>query len=112
LLALVSCGDQGGSAVELIDDLEDLLLPLLGRDVRREQSPDSQVRLDALLLRDQRIGGLLNAIVDKLVGARQALNQLLTDGLPQSRVDLLRRGSENDRKHGDLGHVAETRQLL
>ncbi len=51
LLALLARRDQGGAAVELIDDLEDRLLPLLGRRVRREQSADPQVRLGARSLR-------------------------------------------------------------
>ena len=112
LLALVSRGDQGRAAVELIDDLEDRLFPLLGRRVRREQPPDSKVRLGAQLFRDQRIGGFLNAVVDEPVGARQALDQFLTNGLPQSRVDLLLRSPEDDRKHRDLGDVSETGKLL
>ena len=74
MLALVACGDQLGAAVELIDDLEDRLLSLLGRDVRREQPPYSKVRFAAQRLRDQRVGGFLNAIVDELVGARPALD--------------------------------------
>ena len=86
LLALVSRGDQGRAAVELIDDVEDHLLPLLGRYVRRELSPYSKMRLVAQLLRDQRIGGFLNAIVDELVGAFQVLDQLQTNGVPEIRT--------------------------
>jgi hypothetical protein len=52
LLALVSRGDQGRAAVELIDDVEDRLLPLLGRYLRRELSADSKVRLVAKRLGD------------------------------------------------------------
>ena len=89
LLALVSRGDQRRAAVELIDDVEDRLLPLLGRDVGREPSPDSKVRLVALRLRDQRVGGFLNAIVDEPVGAFQVLDQLQTNGLPEIRTDVL-----------------------
>ena len=87
-----------GAAVELIDDVEDRLLPLLGRRVRREQPADPEVRLGAQLLRDQRIGGFLNAVVDEPVGAVEALDQFLADGLPQSRVDLLLRSPEDDRQ--------------
>src|SRR5262245_66073036 len=80
--------------------------------MRREHSPDAEVRLVAPLLRDQRIGGLLHAIVDESVGARQALDAFLAAGRPQRRVDLLLRSPENDRKCRDRGDVAETRQLL
>ena len=60
-------GDQRGAAVELIDDLEDRLLPLLRRGMRREQPADPQMRLGARPLRDQRIGGLLDPVVDEPV---------------------------------------------
>ena len=62
--------------------------------------------------RDQRIGGFLHAVVDEPVGAFQALDQLLTNGLPESRVDLLLRCPENDRQRRDLGDVAEAGELL
>ena len=38
------------AAVELIDDLEDRLLPLLRRSVRRQQPADSEMRLGAQML--------------------------------------------------------------
>ena len=44
LLALLRRRDQRGAAVELIDDLEDRLLALLRRRVRREQPADPQMR--------------------------------------------------------------------
>ena len=112
LLALVSRGDQGRAAVELIDDVEDRLLPLLGRDVRREQPPDSKVRLVAQRLRDQRIGGFLNAIVDELVGAFQVLDQLQTNGVPEIRTDVLGRFPEDQGKRPDRGDVPEAGELL
>src|SRR6185503_8324042 len=90
LLAFVSRGDQGRAAVELIDDVENRLLPLLGRCVRRESSPDSKVRLVATLLGYEQIGGFLNAIVDELVGAVHVLDQLQTNGVPEIRTDLVR----------------------
>ena len=112
LLTLVSCGDQRGAAVELIDDLEDRLLQLRRRRPRRQQPADPQVVRCTRCFRDQRIGGFLNPVVNKPVGAVQPLNQILTDGLPQRRLELLRRGSENDRQQRDLGDVAETGQQL
>ena len=50
--------------------------------------------------------------MDELVGALQALDQLQTDRFPEIRVDLLLRFPENDRKHRDLGDVAEAGELL
>ena len=40
------------------------------------------------------------------------LDQLQTNGVPESRTDVLVRFPENDRKHRDLGGVAEAGELL
>ena len=87
-------------------------LPLLGRYVRRELSPYSKMRLVAQFLRDQRIGGFLNAIVDELVGAFQVLDKLQTNGVPEIRTDLLGRFPEDEGKHPDRGDVPEAGELL
>ena len=81
--------------------------------MRREQPADPQMGLGAQFLRDQRIGGLLDAVVDELVGACPSARPA-PDGraVPQSRMDLLLRCPENDRKRRDLGDVAEAGQLL
>ena len=50
--------------------------------------------------------------MDELVGAFQALDELLTNGLPEIRVDAPRRCPENKRKRPDFGAVAETGELL
>ena len=78
----------------------------------REPSPDAKVRLVALLLRDQRVGGFLNAIVDELVGAVEVLDQLQTNGLPEIRIDLRGRFREDHRECPDRGDVPEAGELL
>ena len=98
MLPLFSPGDHVRAAIELIDDLEERLLPLLGRDVRREQSPDSKMRLAAQLLRDQRIRGLLHPVMDEPISTSLTLDQLGADGLPQNLVELLSRGADHDSK--------------
>ena len=80
--------------------------------MRREQSPYSKVRLAAQFLRDQPIGGLLNAIVDEPVSACHTLDQLLMAGRPQSRIELPLRNPEDHRKCCALGNVSKTSQLL
>ena len=63
LFLLVARTDQGGTAVELIDDLEDPFFTLVRRGVRRQQPADSEMRLRPPFLRDKGIGGFLNAVV-------------------------------------------------
>src|ERR1700681_3210885 len=80
--------------------------------MRREQPSDAQVRLAAQPFRYQRIRGLLNTVVDELVRMLQALDQLQTNGVPEIQTNALARFPQNDRKHRDLGGVAEAGELL
>src|SRR6202047_4832371 len=80
--------------------------------MRHEQSSDAELRLAAQPCRYERIGGLLDTVVDELVRALQVLDQLQTNGVPEIRTDVLVRFPENDRKHRDLGDVAEAGELL
>ena len=80
--------------------------------MRREQPSDAQVRLGAQSVRYERIGGLLNTVVDELVRAVLTFDQLQANGPPEIRTDLIVRFPENDRKHRDLGDVAEAGELL
>src|SRR6267378_8653680 len=50
--------------------------------------------------------------MDELVRALQVLDQLEANGVPEIRTDILVRFSENDRKHRDLGDIAEAGKLL
>src|SRR6202012_4676519 len=59
LLALDLCG----AAIELVHDLEDILLDLLGCSPRRKRSADTKMSRRALPLGDQCIGRLLHTIV-------------------------------------------------
>ena len=83
LLALVARGDQGGAAIELIDDLEDRLLALLRRGVRREQPADPQMGLGALLLPGSANRRLPGRGRGGTVGALRAHDQAPADGLPE-----------------------------
>src|SRR3984885_6844511 len=80
--------------------------------MRREQPSDAQVRLGAQPFRYQRIRGLLNTVVDELVRMLQALDQLQANGVPEIQTNILARFPQNDRKHRDLGGVAEAGELL
>ena len=68
--------------------------------------------LGAQPFRYERIGGLLDTVVGELVRTLQVLDQLQTNGVPEIRTDVLVRFPENDRKHRDLGDVAEAGELL
>src|SRR5215813_1832903 len=65
LLAFLVCSDQRGATVQLINELEARLFPLLWRRMCGEQPPDAEMRCGASFLRDQGIGGFLDTVVDK-----------------------------------------------
>ncbi|MCY1382860.1 hypothetical protein D9M69_709230 [compost metagenome] len=69
MVPLLLLRDQRSAAVELIDDLENRLLPLLGGSSRNEQATDPEMDLSAHCFRDQRIGGFLDTVMNKLVKA-------------------------------------------
>ena len=50
MFALVLRGDKLRAVIELIDDLENRLIPALGRRSRDQKSPDPEVGRRALLL--------------------------------------------------------------
>jgi len=63
LLSLLQGMNQRNSAIELIDNLKDLLLNLLGSCLRREQSADPEVYGRPFTFGDERIGGFPDAVV-------------------------------------------------
>ena len=83
LLPLRGRGNQGSAAVELADNFENVFLDCLRRGPRREQSANAQMGCGPFSLRDQRVGRLLKAVVDKPIGACLGFYQFLTDGRPQ-----------------------------
>ena len=82
------------------------------RRMRYEQPPDAEMRRGASFLRDQGIGGFLDTVVDKRVGGLQPLDHLVTDRLPEMRVDRLLRCPMHERKRRERGAVSQARQLL
>src|SRR5262245_9587151 len=67
--ALLRRTDQFDTAVDLINDLADLLLNFRGPSPRYEQSADPEMDRRSLTLRNERIGRLLDAVMQKCVGA-------------------------------------------
>ena len=63
LLALFRRSSSGDAAVELVDNLENGLLPACRRRMCHEQPADPQVGFGARFLGDQRIGRLVHAIM-------------------------------------------------
>src|SRR4030095_5717312 len=81
--------DQRAGAVQLTDDLEDRFLPLIGWRVRRQQPPDSKVKLGTLCCRDQRVSGFLNTVVDETVSISRTENEPRPQTLLQTTVPFL-----------------------
>lgn len=66
-MALGGAKDERSAGVEVVHDVEELLAPLGRREGRAQEAPDAQVERRPLRLGDERIGGLLDAIVREAV---------------------------------------------
>ena len=104
--------DERGPAVELADDLEDALLDRSRRGARGEPPTDGEVRRRPLDVRDQRIGRLPHAVMQKLVGPLLPQQEPGPYRRPKGRVrgilgSALDKGQGSDRRTG-----AETGQPL
>ena len=75
--------------LRLIHDVEDRLLDRVRRDPRRQQSADPEMPVGPLAFGNQRIGRLLDPVVEERVAAIQAKDETGPNRLPQSLVDLL-----------------------
>ena len=82
LLALSREVISAAPRLKLVDDVEDLPPPASRKVCAPASSLPIRRCASPRVLRDQRIGRLLNAVVDEPVGARQALDQFLSDGRP------------------------------
>src|SRR5437879_9247045 len=74
-----------------------------------KQPPDAEMRCSASFLRDEEIGSFLDTVVDKPVGTLQPLDHLVTDRLPEMRVDLLLRCPVHESKRRDRCAVSQAR---
>src|SRR3990172_1626823 len=82
--------DERGAAVELVRDLEDLLLEILRRRARPEQSTDLQVHRCPLALGDERVGRLLDAIVREPIRALDLQDEVLLERRTQRGLGIAR----------------------
>jgi hypothetical protein len=90
LLAFVSRGDQGHTAIHLVDNLEDPLLSFLPRSLRCEQPSDPEMSFGARFFRE-RIGRFLDTIVKKPVRIFRAQDKAGPDGFPEILLHFIAR---------------------
>ncbi len=64
-----------------------------------------------LAFRDERVGGLLYAVVEERVNAIQPEDEFRANSLPESRVHLPLRFPLNQGQGGDLRNVPQTGEL-
>src|SRR5947208_3543485 len=100
------------AAVELVDDIEDYVLQLFWRRPRCEQHPYSEMDSGARFLRDQRIGGFLDTVVEKLVGIFRTKDEPCSDRCPKLPVHLLLGVLADYPQHGEFRAVAQAGERL
>src|SRR5262249_28067468 len=99
------------AAIELIDDLEDRLLALLGRGVQCESHSDSQMGLSAQFWRNERIGCFLDAVVKEPIRIFGAEDQAGSDRFPKPALQFLVRSLVHHLQEAQLGAAAQAREL-
>ncbi len=82
------------------------------RQARQQHPANPKVHLGTLTFRDQRIGRLLNPIVEEGIRSLHAKDQPGADGFQKRSVNPLFGLSEDHTQGRDLGHVPETGELL
>ncbi len=94
--ALVEIDDARGAEVEVLGELEDAALAFVGRERAFEQARDAEVGRGLAGVGDERVRGLLHAIVREAVHARRrgghAVIEMMTDvrygqGLDEAHLD-------------------------
>src|SRR6266436_5596443 len=89
---------------------------MLGEMIRRhtlqQHSANSKVCARALAFWDERIGRLMNTVVEERVGVLLAEDQPCASGLGERRVDLLFHFPVNQSKGSEFDHALETSELL
>ena len=86
---LVAIDQQCGAPIELVCNIEQMLGEAVRRHARQQHSANPKVCPRALAFGDERIGRLLNTVVEEGIGALQAEDQPGAGGLQERRVDLL-----------------------
>ena len=109
---LVVIDQQCGAPIQLVGDIEQMFGEAVRRHARQQHSANPKVCPGALAFGDERIGRLLNPVVEEGIGSLQAEDQPGADGIQQRSVDLLFGLSEDQTQGRDLGHVPETGELL
>ncbi len=112
LYFLVAIDQQCGPPIQLVGDIEQMFGDAVRRQVRQQRSANPKVFSHALAFGDERIGRLLNTVVEESIGFLLAENQPGAGGIQKRVVDLLFRLSENHTQCRNLDHVTEIGELL
>src|SRR5260370_23634793 len=98
--------------MKLVGDIERMLGELILSHTLQQHSANSKVCPRALAFGDERIGRLMNTVVEERIGVLLAEDQPCASGLGERRVDLLFQFPLNHSKYGEVHHVPETSELL
>jgi hypothetical protein len=93
--------------VELVYDLENPTFDLCGLKSGRQKATDSKMCRTTRLLGYLRVGGFLDAVVEKPIGALRVENESGLDRVPEVREQLFARTLGGSCQQGVLCAVAE-----
>ena len=109
---LVVIYQQFGAPIQLVGDIEQMFGQAVRSQARQQLPANPKVYFRALAFGDERIGRLLNSVVEESIRSLQTKNQPGADGFQKRSVDLPLRIARNHTQWRDLGYVPETGELL
>ena len=109
---LVPVDQQRGAVIELIRYIEQMLGKIALRHVRQEHATDAQMDVGTVLIGNQRIGRLLDPVVQKFVAVVLAKDEPSLNGGPKRPVDSLFCLPMNQGQDGDRHHIAQAGKLF
>ncbi len=109
---LVPVDQLCGAPIELVRDIEQMLGELVRRHARQQRTADAQVDVGTLLIRNQRVGRLLDPVVQKSAGTLLVEDDPGADGFPEGSVHRFLCCPVNQGHGGGRGDIAQAGELF
>ncbi len=109
---LVPVDQSCGAPIELVRDIEQMPGELVRRHARQQRTADAQVEVGTLLVRNQRVGRLLDPVVQKPAGTLLVEDEPGADGFPEGSVHRFLCCPVNQGQGGGRGDIAQAGELF
>ena len=100
------------AAIELVRHIEQMLGEVVRRHARQQHTADMEVEIGTLIFRNQRIGRLLDSVVQKPAGAFMAEDEAAADSFREACAQRLLCCPVNQSQGRCVRDIAQTRELF